>query len=240
MSVTSRAPTSMTLTQQPPKVGGGAVRVLIALGSPMDCQMLLANSKRARPPIEVVACAVSRSTILQCFSRGNIDVALINVDLQDARLAGLEVLVELHVSYPRTPVVILFDQWQDELVVRAFCAGAKGVLCRLDRQLDTIWKCISAVHEGQVWANSWQLQLLLDALGRMEPIQSVSSPGMRSLATREIQVANLVAEGLANKEIARRLGITDHTVSNYLFRIYNKLGISSRVELVLYVMNKRK
>ncbi len=95
-----------------------------------------------------------------------------------------------------------------------------------------------ALHEGQVWANSGQLQLLLDTLRRAEPIRPVSPPGMGSLAIREAQVANLVAEGLANKEIAKRLGITTHTVSNYLFRIYNKLGISSRVELVLSVVKE--
>jgi two-component system nitrate/nitrite response regulator NarL len=236
MSVTSQAPASRTRTE--PKVGRRAVRVLIALSCPMDCQMLLAESKRARQPVQVVACGVSKSDVLHSFSRGNIDVALINCDLQDARLGGLEVLGELHASYPRTPVVILFDKWQDELVVRAFRTGAKGVLCRSEKQLDTIWKCMRALHEGQVWANSGQLQLLLDTLKRVEPIRPVASPGMTSLATRESQVANLVAEGLANKEIARRLGITTHTVSNYLFRIYNKLGISSRVELVLSVMRE--
>jgi two-component system nitrate/nitrite response regulator NarL len=61
---------------------------------------------------------------------------------------------------------------------------------------------------------------------------------MNLLAMRETQVANLGAEGLSTKEIAKRLGITEHTVSNYLFRIYNKLGISSRVELVLYLMKQ--
>jgi DNA-binding NarL/FixJ family response regulator len=60
------------------------------------------------------------------------------------------------------------------------------------------------------------------------------------LATREAEVANLVAVGLPNKEIALRLGLTEHTVSNYLFNIYNKLGISSRVELVLYIMKQRE
>jgi len=58
------------------------------------------------------------------------------------------------------------------------------------------------------------------------------------LSKREADVATLVAEGLPNKEIAPRLGITEHTVSNYLFHIYNKLGISSRVELVLYMMKQ--
>jgi DNA-binding NarL/FixJ family response regulator len=59
------------------------------------------------------------------------------------------------------------------------------------------------------------------------------------LAQREDEVANLVAEGMTNREIAQRLGIAEHTVSNCLFRIFEKLGISSRVELVLYVIHQK-
>jgi two-component system nitrate/nitrite response regulator NarL len=64
--------------------------------------------------------------------------------------------------------------------------------------------------------------------------------GMNLLSKREAQVVALVAEGLPNKEISLKLGISEHTVSNYLLRVYNKLGISTRVELVLYVMNRPK
>jgi len=63
-----------------------------------------------------------------------------------------------------------------------------------------------------------------------------SATGRRLLAKREEEVVNLVAEGLTNRDIAQKLGISEHTVSNYLFRVYEKLGISSRVELVLYVL----
>ena len=135
-------------------------------------------------------------------------------------------------------VVTLFDTWNDDLIVHAFRAGAMGVFCRSEKKLDMLWKCISAVHEGQVWANSVQMQLLLRALRKVTPIRPHASPAMNLLTMRETQVANLAVEGLATKEIAMRLGITEHTVSNYLFRIYNKLGISSRVELVLYMMKQ--
>src|SRR6266567_1679597 len=206
----------------------------------MDCQLLLVASKRSRQPMSIVACAVSKSDVLHGFSRGNIDVGLINADLEDGRLAGLEVLPEIHASYPETPIVTLFDTWQDDLILHAFRAGAKGVFCRTERKLDMLWKCIAAVRQGQVWANSGQMHLLLNTLKRATPLRAVASPGMSLLSARETEVANLVAEGLPNKEIAPRLGITDHTVSNYLFNIYNKLGISSRVELVLYIMQQRK
>ena len=216
------------------------IRVLIALDSSMDCQLLLSASKRSRQQLSIVAWVVSRTDILRCFSRGNIDVALINADLEDGRLSGLEVLTEIHNSYPGTPLVMLFDAWHDDLILHAFRAGAKGVFCRSEKKLDMLWKCIAAVHQGQVWASSRQLQLLLNTLTKARSIRDASSPGMKTLATRETHVANLVAEGLPNKEIALRLSITEHTVSNYLFRIYNKLGISTRVELVLHIMKQRE
>jgi len=221
-------------------VGQGPIRVLIALDSPMDCQLLLTAAKRSRQQLSIVAWAMSRTDILHRFSRGNIDVALINADLEDGRLAGLDVLTEIHTSYPRTPTVMLFDSWNDDLVVHAFCAGAKGVFCRTEKNLDMLWKCINAVHKGQVWASSWQLHLLLSTLTKTKSTRAASSPGIKLLATRETHVANLVAEGLPNKEVALRLGLTEHTVSNYLFRIYNKLGISTRVELVLHILNQRE
>ena len=228
------------LAETPSSVSRKPVRVLIALGSPMDCQLLLTASKRSRQLIHVVACAVSRADILHCFSRGNVDVALINADLEDGRMAGLELLPEIHACHQRTPIIMLFDTWHDDLILHAFRAGAKGVFCRSEKKLDMLWKCIAAVHEGQVWANSEQLQLLLSSLKKATPIKAASSTGLNLLATRETEVANLVALGLPNKGIALKLEITEHTVSNYLFNIYNKLGISSRVELVLYVLKQRE
>ena len=226
--------------QEPKQVCRGQIRVLVALDTPMDCQLLETAAKRARQRFAVVACAVSKHDILDCFSRENVDVALINADLIDGPLAGLDALPEIRASYERTPVVVLFDRWHDELILRAFRAGANGVFCRLETELGLLWKCIKAVHQGQVWANSKQLQLLLNALRRDTVIRVPSSPGMKSLGAREFQVANLVAEGLPNREIALKLVLTEHTVSNYLFRIYNKLGISSRIELALYVMKDRE
>jgi DNA-binding NarL/FixJ family response regulator len=206
----------------------------------MDCQLLRTALGRSRRRLDVVASAVSKKDVLHSFSRGNVDVALINEDLEDGRLAGMEILPELYAADQNRPVVMLFEKWQDDLILQAFRAGAKGVYCRLEKKLEMLWKCIGAVHNGQVWANTAQMQLVLSMLRNAAPMRANSSPGVNLLAERETQVANLVAEGLPNRAIAHRLGITDHTVSNYLFRIYNKLGISSRVELVLYVMRQRE
>ena len=226
--------------REPEQVCREQIRVLVALDTPMDCQLLQEALKRSRQQLTAVSCAVSKIDILSGLSNGNVDVALINADLEDGRMTGLDILPEIHASYQKTPIVTLFDTWNDDLIVRAFRAGAKGVFCRLETELALLWKCIKAVHQGQVWANSRQLQLLLNALRRDSVTPVASSPGMKSLAAREFQVSNLVAEGMPNRGIAVKLGLTEHTVSNYLFRIYNKLGISSRIELALYVMKDRE
>ncbi len=217
----------------------GAVRILVALKSPLDCQLLMAAAKSSSQTFDSVF-ALSKSDILYCLSRNTFDVALISSDLEDGPTAGLQVLPQIHAHHPKTPIIIIFDKLQDDLVVQAFCGGAKGVFSRSEKQLDSLWKCIQAVHKGQVWADSGQLRLLLNTLMRSTITRPAQSRVTNLLAIREAEVANLVAESLSNKEIARKLGISEHTVSNYLFRIYNKLGISSRVELVLYLMKQRE
>jgi DNA-binding NarL/FixJ family response regulator len=201
----------------------------------MDCHLLATALKRSRQRLEVVAAAVSRAEIIQHLAQGNVDVVLVDADLQDGPLAGLEALPEIHAAYQNTPVIALFDTWNDDWIVHAFRAGAMGVFCRSEKKLDMLWKCITAVHAGQVWANSVQKRLLLKALRRANPIRAVSPVGKNSLTAREIEVATLVAEGMATGDIAKRLAITEHTVNNYLFRIYNKLGISNRIQLILYL-----
>jgi DNA-binding NarL/FixJ family response regulator len=91
------------------------------------------------------------------------------------------------------------------------------------------------VDAGQVWASSSELQFVLEALTQ-PALAHLSSNGKSLLSAREIDVVRCLAEGLTNREIARRLKLTEHTVKNYLFRIFDKLGVSSRVEVVLYAL----
>jgi len=71
-------------------------------------------------------------------------------------------------------------------------------------------------------------------LGEALPMRMIDAKGAVLLSRREQEVVRCVAEGLSNREIAQRLGLTEHTVKNYLFRIFDKLGVSKRVEVVLY------
>jgi DNA-binding CsgD family transcriptional regulator len=84
------------------------------------------------------------------------------------------------------------------------------------------------------------MQFVLEALGQVAPLHIVNAKGKSLLSKREEEVVACVAEGLTNREIARQLTLSEHTVKNYLFRIFDKLGISGRVELVLYALSHRE
>ena len=223
---------------RPAEVKNGRIAVLVADESRMGCQLLESALKRSRYRLDVVACAVTQAEILESLDTQPVDVALINEHLQDGRFRGFQVLQELRASHRKVRAILLFVSLHNDLVVEAFYAGARAVFCRTE-PVESLRKCIQAVYSGQLWASSNALQLILGSLVNAPPLRVVSARGRILLAKREDQVVNLVVEGLTNREISTKLGLSEHTVCNYLFRVYNKLGISRRVELVLYVMRQR-
>jgi two-component system, NarL family, nitrate/nitrite response regulator NarL len=230
---------SATLEEHPHAARSQRISILIADETPMGCQLLKNALSHSRLRFEVVACAINRSEIMQSMSKHSVEVILVSESLQEGLFMGFQVLSDLRASFPSTRVIVLLKSAQRHLVLDAFRAGAKGVFCRAE-PLEALCKCIRAVREGQIWANSHQLNLIVDALAHATPFHLTSAKGRYLLAKREHEVANLVAEGLTNRDIAQKLGLSEHTISNYLFRTYEKLGISSRVELVLYIVHHQR
>jgi DNA-binding NarL/FixJ family response regulator len=112
------------------------------------------------------------------------------------------------------------------------------VFCR-DYSFSTLPKCIRRVHEGQVWVSSAELEFLLELVTSSKSIRVCNTRGFAPLTEREKEVVRLAADGMRNQEIGENVRLTEHTVRNYLFRIFEKLGISSRVELVLYAFSRQ-
>jgi DNA-binding NarL/FixJ family response regulator len=215
--------------------GEQSIRVLVADNTHIHSQ-LLADALRRDSVLEVVG-AVSRSRdLLQVAPAADVHVAVMSSSLDEEPMRGLEVLRELRASRPEFRAVILLDSSKKEEVVEAFRAGARGVFSRHE-SLETLCKCVRQVHEGQIWANSEQLSFAVESLAASPTVRAVGANGLSLLSKREMDVVRCLAEGLTNREIAERLGLSQHTIKNYLFRVFDKLGVSNRLELLFLTLS---
>jgi DNA-binding NarL/FixJ family response regulator len=130
----------------------------------------------------------------------------------------------------------MLDESEPRTVVDAFRAGAKGVFSRTQSDIRLLAKCVRRVTEGQVWIDSAQMLFLLEALTGEQDAASNGGGATPKLTRREESVVRLVVQGMVNREIAEQLRLSEHTIKNYLFRIFDKLGVSNRVELALYAV----
>jgi DNA-binding NarL/FixJ family response regulator len=221
---------------RPQELSTQSIRVAVADASRMNSQLMVGALKRCHSNFEVRALSSNSSVAFRELRDYRPHVAVISAQLEDGPLTGFKVLHQLRDSESRTPAVMLLDSTERDLVVDAFRAGARGVFCR-GYSFKALPKCIRRVHEGQVWVSNVELEFLLELVISLRPLKTRNTGGMTLLTPREKDVVRLAAEGMRNQEIAVKLNVTEHTVRNYMFRIFDKLGISSRVELVLYAFS---
>jgi len=199
------------------------VKVFIADGSRMSCQLIAAALRRGRYRTRVVGYATDAVGIREGLEKNEADVAVIGARLEEEALAGFDVTRQIRASHSKPSVIIILDSSKPTMVVEAFRAGASGVFSR-DQSSELLCKCIHAVHRGQVWASSKELRFVIDALGPALPAKMICQKVSGLLTKREEGVVHLVAEGLTNRDISHQLNLSVHTVRNYLFRIFNKVG----------------
>lgn len=213
-----------------------ATTVLIADSNRMQGQ-LLTSALRRRAEFQISTCPVDIASILQAVASTPAKVMVLTLNHSGSIAEQLAALRRIHLSHPSLPKVLLVDSYDRELVVNAFRAGARGIFCISDTDFRLLCRCIQKVAAGQIWANTEQMTFMLELMSEVPSLRVLNSRGQHLLTPREEQVVALVAEGLGNRAIARELRLSEHTVKKYVFRIFDKLGISSRVELVLYAVN---
>jgi DNA-binding NarL/FixJ family response regulator len=221
-------------TQQ---VLGKRIRIGVVEATRMGSQLIAEALRHRRNNFDVLACAEDSSRAFRELQNFEPHVAVISAELQDGPFKGFNVLARLHASKTNAAAIMLLNSDPRDLVIDAFRGGARGIFCR-GQSLEALPKCIRVVHQGQIWANNSQLEFLLQLITNLRPIH----PGRRALNTlltpRQREVLKLVAADMKNHEIALELGLTEHTVRNYVFQIFEKLGVSSRVGLVLYALSE--
>lgn len=219
-----------------PNLGQETIRVLVADNTRMHTQ-LLADALRRDRRLEVIGSASHSRDLPEAVTTHKVHVVVLASSLDEEAGRGLEVLRELHHSHPDTHAIILLDSSKREAVVEAFRAGARGLLSRHE-SLETLSRCVRTVYEGQVWANGQQMLFAVEALASSPNLRTLEANGLSLLSKRELDVVHCLAEGLTNREIAERLGLSQHTIKNYLFRVFDKLGVSSRLELLYLTLSQ--
>ena len=213
-----------------------AIGVLIADSNRMQAQ-LLTSALRRRPEFHITTCAMDTLSILQVVNAKPPRIAVLSVHSPTEVGGTVMTLRRFHLSHPEIPKVLLVDTCDRELVVSAFRSGARGIFPITEANLRLLCKCLLCVAAGQIWANTEQLNYLMDLISEVPSLRVLNSGGSSLLTPREEQVVALVAEGMGNRQVARELNLSELTIKKYLYRVFEKLGISTRVELVLYAVN---
>jgi len=225
----------MRLQSSPSSITTQATRILIADRNRMGNQ-LLAESLGRDPRFEIVA-AAAHPDILSTVTNLQPDLALISADFDGAAKKGLQVARTLKNRNPSVSIVILLETSTRESVLAAFRCGAAGVFSRTEA-LSELARCIELVSRGEIGANKNYSDFLLEALRSTPSCEGIEAGKIDQLSPRELQVAERAAQGESNKQIADRLGLSEHTVKNYLFHVFEKLGVSNRFELLFLLFKE--
>ena len=179
----------------------------------------------------VVGEAKDKAEAQEVFEREKPELVLLDLDLRGE--SGLDLIEEFTSKGAR--VLVLTGVADEEQHQRCLRLGAKGLI-RKEQTHSVLFKAIEKVNQGEVWFDRTMMRdLLSDVLKRKD--QKESDPEetkIASLTDRELEVIALVREGRKNKQIAERLFISDTTVRHHLTSIFGKLGVSDRLELVIY------
>jgi DNA-binding NarL/FixJ family response regulator len=207
-----------------------AVRVLIA-----DDQTLfragLARLLDSDPRVEVVGQAVDGADAAKQSAKVKPDVIL--MDLKMPNVDGIEATRMIIEADPSVKVLVLTTFETDSQVIQALKAGARGYVLK-DSSADAIVSSVVAVMAGERVMASAVANRVLDMLtGTTSPKEFYDG-----LTNREIEILKLLAHGMANKQIAYRLKISEKTVRNHVSNTYEKLGIYDRSQAVLYAVKK--
>jgi len=223
---------AMTIASASSSIG---ISILLADSKQLESQ-LLAGSLRDRG-FQVFSCRSEIPPILEFLESKDADIVVISCAAPYSAAPDVAMVRTLHLMHPHIPKICLMDIENRQVAVQAFRSGARGLFCLGNSSFQLFCECIERVHHGEIFATNQQLSYLLDSVCQSPCLRVVSATGQILLTSREEQVVALVTDGLSNRNVANELGLSEHTVKKYLFRIFEKLGISSRVELVLYAFH---
>jgi DNA-binding NarL/FixJ family response regulator len=206
------------------------VKLVIADDHPIVLEGLEALF-RGETDIKVVARLLNGEEAVEAVERHRPDILLL--DLNMPGMSGIEVLRELAARGLPTRVVLIAAALEPAQVMEALRLGVRGMVLK-EMTPRLLVQCVRKVHAGEQWIENRAYGSAMDALLR----QSASGQQTDPLTARELELVRLVVTGLRNKDVATKLGIREGTVKTHLHRIYRKLKIESRFELLRYAQSR--
>ena len=186
------------------------------------------------PDYDLVATCSNGVDALEAVRELQPDLAVLDISMPG--LTGLEVLARLQAEKNDSRVIFLTASASDEDITAAVSQGAWGVLLK-EVAADQLLECLSAVASGSRWLPA---QLVDGALQREAARRSEANRIAGALTPRERELVLLATEGLSNKEIARRIGVTEGTVKIHLHNVYQKLGVTNRTAMTALALTHRE
>jgi DNA-binding NarL/FixJ family response regulator len=212
-----------------------AVLTVLIVGRDSFSSGLLAES--LRNGLGWNAVALQPVDLLRVLATTEPALVVISADLSSKSATGFDLTMRVACARPRMPVVILLESSTREAVIRAFHSGARGVFSRQE-PINEFIDCVEHVRKGFIWAGREVSDIFLDTFRSLPAPSSLTVDESKTLTNREMQVVQCAARGKSNKTIASELCLSEHTVKNYLFRAFEKMGVSSRVELLFHLTLK--
>ena len=219
--------------------GKAKIRIVVADDHPIFrdglCKLLALEED-----FEVVAQAQDGRQVLEVLQQFEPDILLL--DLKMPGLDGLATLQRLQAVKNKTRVIVLTASDDKTEFVQAMKLGTSGIVLK-QTATELLIKSIRKVHAGEIWLDSHTTQAVIrQFVANEEPPQPPPTSQVRDrerspLSQREREIVALVAQGFKNKEMAEKMFISEQTVKNHLHNIFDKLGVSDRLELALYAIH---
>jgi two-component system nitrate/nitrite response regulator NarL len=217
-----------------PRVSLSPIRVLIANG-----HTLLRDGLRGlleAGGFLVVGETADGESVAALAEQTQADIILL--DLAMPRHDGIEILRELAVLELPARTLVLASSASREQVVRALKLGAYGVI-PMESTTQRLFEGIRSVMEGQYWVGHEHVSDLVKALRDDHRSNEIAPSKQFGLTPRELEIITLVVAGYSNPDIAQRFSISEQTVKHHISNIFDKLGVSNRLELALFAVNHR-
>jgi PAS domain S-box-containing protein len=210
-----------------------SIRILIADDHPV-VRFGVRRMLQGEPGLVVVGEAADGKDVIREITELKPDILLL--DLNMPSLPGLETLRKLTTIQAPTKTILLTSAISQREVLEALQLGARGVLLK-NAMVTDLATCIATVAQGNYWIGRKPVQNLVQVLSDLMLQVNKSPEKTFGLTARELQVVSLVAQGLTNKDVGQECGITEETVKRHLKNIFDKVGVSSRLELAVFAMN---